>query len=146
MGNGNNRILAVGAHPDDVEFMCSGTLKLLKDKDYKIFIGVITNGDCGSMYESQESITKIRRKEAINAAKLLDADFYPLGELDLNIEFDNRTKMKVTEYIRMVDPFIVFTHPHEDYMVDHEMTSRLVRTGCFAASIPNYLLLVTNRS
>jgi len=80
----------------------------------------------------------IRRQEAINAAKLLNAKFYPLGERDLRIEINDRTKMKITEYIRMVDPIVVFTHPHEDYMIDHEMTSRIVKIACFAAPVPNY--------
>jgi LmbE family N-acetylglucosaminyl deacetylase len=134
----NKKVLGVGAHPDDVEFMCSGTLKLLKEKGYDIIIAVIANGDCGSMVESSESITIIRRQEAINAAKLLNAKFYPLGERDLRIEINDRTKMKITEYIRMVDPIVVFTHPHEDYMIDHEMTSRIVKIACFAAPVPNY--------
>jgi len=134
----NKNVLAFGAHPDDVEFMCSGTLKLLKEKGYDIIIAVIANGDCGSMIESPESITKIRRAEAINAAKLLNAKFYPLGELDLKIEMNDSTKRKVTEIIRMVDPVIVFTHPHEDYMIDHEVTSKLVKMACFAAPVPNY--------
>ncbi len=138
MAEGNKKVLAVGAHPDDVEFMCSGILKLLMDRGYEISIGVLTNGDCGSMVEDQESITKTRRKEAEDAAALLGASLYPLGERDLRIELDDRTKMKVTELVRTVDPLIVFTHPHEDYMIDHEVTSRLVRTACFAASIPNY--------
>jgi len=134
----NNRVLAVGAHPDDVEFMCSGTLKLLKEKGYDIHIAVIANGDLGTNIEGPETITKIRRQEALDAASLLKAIFYPLGELDFRIEFDEKTKMKVTECIRMVNPSIVFTHPHEDYVVDHEITSKLVRLGCFAASVPNY--------
>ena len=134
----HKRVLAFGAHPDDVEFMCSGTLKLLKEKGYDIIIAVIANGDCGSMVESPESITRIRRAEAINAAKLLNAKFYPLGELDLKIEMNDSIKRKVTEYIRMVNPVIVFTHPREDYMIDHEMTSMLVKMACFAAPIPNY--------
>jgi len=138
MQKDNRRVAAIGAHPDDVEFMCSGTLKLLKERGYEIYIGVVTNGDCGSMKESQESITKIRQKEAIRAASLLDADYHCMGELDLRIDFNDKTRMKVTEYMRMVDPFIVFTHPHEDYMADHEVTSRLVRMACFAGPIPNY--------
>jgi len=138
MQNENRRVAAIGAHPDDVEFMCSGTLKLLREKDYEIYIGVVANGDCGSMNESQESITRIRREEAIDAASLLEAEYYCMGELDLRIDFNDKTRMKVTEYIRMVDPFIVFTHPHEDYMADHEVTSRLVRMACFAGPIPNY--------
>jgi len=135
----NKRVLAVGAHPDDVEFMCSGTLRLLQDEEFDIFISVLSNGDCGSMVEPAENITRIRRHEALDAAKLLGAEFYQLGELDLRISADNRTEEKVTELIRMVDPLIVFTHPHEDYMADHEVTSRLVQHACFAAPIPNYM-------
>ena len=134
----NNRVLAVEAHPDDVEFMCSGTLYLLKKNGYEISICAIANGDCGSMTESQESITRIRRKEALDATKLLDAEFYPLGELDLRINFNDKVLMKITECVRKVDPLIVFTHAHEDYMADHEVTSRLVRAACFCAPIPNY--------
>jgi LmbE family N-acetylglucosaminyl deacetylase len=132
------RVLAVGAHPDDVEFMCSGTLKLLRDRGCEISICVVSNGDCGSMDEPPESITRIRRGEAVRGAKLLDAELYPLGEHDLRVEFDDKTKMKMTEALRETDPLVVFTHAHEDYMVDHEMTSRLVRAACFAAPIPNY--------
>ena len=134
----NKRILAVEAHPDDVEFMCSGIIALLKNEGYEISICCIANGDCGSMIETAERIQMIRREEAISSAKLLDADFYPLGEPDLRIHFNDQTRMKVTECIRKVDPFIMFTHPHEDYMADHEITSRLVRDACFAAAIPNY--------
>ena len=52
MDKKNNRVVAIEAHPDDVEFMCAGTLKLLKDKGYEIFIGSVANGNCGSMVES----------------------------------------------------------------------------------------------
>ncbi len=141
MAKENRRIAAVGAHPDDIEFMCSGTLKLLKEAGFEIHIGVVANGDCGSMVESQEEITKTRRQETLNAAALLEAEFYPMGEQDLRIEFDERSRMLVTEYIRMVNPLIVFTHPHEDYMNDHEYVSKLVRHACFAAPIPNYQTL-----
>jgi LmbE family N-acetylglucosaminyl deacetylase len=134
----NRRVLAVEAHPDDVEFMCSGTLSLLKQEGYDITICSVANGDCGSMVETQESITKIRREEAIRSTGKIEANFIPLGELDLKIAFEDETRRKLTECLRSVDPHIVFTHPHEDYMADHEITSRLVRSACFAASIPNY--------
>ena len=113
MGKENRRIAAIGAHPDDIEFMCSGTLKLLRDAGFELHMGVLANGDCGSMVETQEAITKIRRQEALHAAALLGAEFHPMGEQDLRIEFDERTRMLVTEYIRVVNPFIVFTHPRQ---------------------------------
>ena len=140
----NNRVFAIGAHPDDVEFMCSGTLKLLKEKGFSIYIGIIANGDCGSMVTGLNETTLIRMSEAEDAAKFLGAKLYRMGESDLRIFIDDKTKMKVTEYIRLVNPLIVFTHPHHDYMEDHEVTSRLVRHGCFSAPIPNYVTYAVN--
>ena len=140
----NRNILAVGCHPDDIEFMCSGTLKLLKDRGYRIYMGIIAKGDCGSAVYNLVDTTLIRRKEAKEAAKLIDAELIMMGESDLRIFFDDMTKMKVTELIRKTDPLIVFTHPHEDYMEDHEVTSRLVRHACFSAPIPNYLTFDKN--
>jgi LmbE family N-acetylglucosaminyl deacetylase len=138
MNEENKRVLAVGAHPDDVEFMCSGALYLLRQRGWEISVCCVARGDCGSMTRSPEKIAEIRNREAIRAAGLLDASFYQLGESDLRVFFDDRTLMKLTECIRKVKPRIVFTHPHMDYMADHEAVSRLVRAACFAASVPNY--------
>ncbi|MBM4041580.1 MAG: PIG-L family deacetylase [Planctomycetes bacterium] len=134
----NGRILAIGAHPDDVEFKCAGTLSLLRKKGYEIAIATVANGDCGSTEHSSIEIARIRAGEAAESAALLQGRYIGLGCGDLAISFDMETRRKVTNAIREVDPFIVFTHPHEDYMADHEITSRLVRDACFGASIPNY--------
>jgi LmbE family N-acetylglucosaminyl deacetylase len=138
MDEKNKTVLAVGAHPDDVEFMCAGTLKLFKERGFDIYIGLATNGDCGSFVESPEIIAGVRIKEAEEAAKLLNAELFSVGERDLRLDFNDRTKMKMTEFIRSINPSIVFTHPHVDYSFDHEITSMLVRFACFAATIPNY--------
>jgi len=134
----NGRILAIGAHPDDVEFQCAGTLSLLHKKGYEITVVTVANGDCGSTEHSAEKITLMRKGEAAESAAVLDGRYFCLDERDLMINFDERTRRKVVNAIREVDPFIVFTHPHEDYMADHEVTSRLVRDACFGAPIPNY--------
>ncbi|NQT86600.1 PIG-L family deacetylase [bacterium] len=132
------RILAVGAHPDDVEFGCAGTLSLLRKAGYAVAIATVSNGDCGSTEHSAESIALIRKGEAAESAALLDAPYYCLDERDLMFTLDERTRRKMVNIIREVDPTIVLTHPHEDYMADHEITSRLVRDACFAAPIPNF--------
>jgi LmbE family N-acetylglucosaminyl deacetylase len=134
----NGRILAVGAHPDDVEFKCAGTLSLLRQKGYEIAIVTVANGDCGSTEYSAEKIAVMRKGEAAESAALLGGRYICLDERDLMINFDERTRRKVVNAVREVDPFLVFTHPHEDYMADHEITSRLVRDACFGAPIPNY--------
>jgi len=63
----NKKILAVGAHPDDVEIMCSCTLFLLKVLGFEIHVISLTLGDCGSVEHSAEEISRIRRREAKNA-------------------------------------------------------------------------------
>ena len=62
--------LAFCAHPDDVEFMCAGTLALLHKKGWQIHIATMTPGDCGSMELSPAQISKVRKKEAAASAKL----------------------------------------------------------------------------
>lgn len=132
------RILAIHAHPDDIEFQCAGTLALLKDRGCPITLITMTPGDCGSAELDSLEISRIRREEARRAAELLGADYICLEFRDLQITHDNDSRKRVTEAIRQVRPDLVLTAPPVDYMSDHEMTSRLVRDACFNASVPNY--------
>jgi LmbE family N-acetylglucosaminyl deacetylase len=132
------RILAIHAHPDDVEFQCAGTLARLKEAGCHVTIATMTAGDCGSAELGPAEISKVRRAEARRAADLLEADYVCLEFEDLGIVHDNDGRRRVTEAVRRARPDIVLTAPPVDYMCDHEMTSRLVRDACFAASIPNY--------
>jgi len=132
------RVLAIHAHPDDVEFQCAGTLLLLKERGCHITIATMTPGDCGSAEMDALRIAECRRAEAKKAADILGAECFCLEFRDLQIVHDNPSRKKVTEFIRRTRPDIVFTAPPTDYMADHEMTSRLVRDACFNASVPNY--------
>lgn len=130
--------LAIGAHPDDVEFLMAGTLALLKERGWEVSIGVIAKGDCGTKQMSRKEITRIRRGEAEAAARLLGATIHFAGQDDLGIDVNAAARRKVTEIVRRARADLVLTHPPSDYMSDHEFTSRLVRDACFAASAPNY--------
>ncbi|NOX52850.1 MAG: PIG-L family deacetylase [Planctomycetes bacterium] len=132
------RILAIHAHPDDVEFLCAGTLILLKRAGAAITIATMTPGDCGSTELSPDDIAQVRREEARRSAELLGADYHCLEFRDLQIVVDNPSRRRVTEFLRRVRPDIVITASPVDYMSDHEMTSHLVRDACFNASVPNY--------
>ena len=131
-------ILAIHAHPDDVEFQCAGTLALLAAAGHEISIVTMTAGDCGSRELGPEVIARIRRQEALDSAELIGASYGCLEFADLSIVVDNDSKRRVTETIRHHRPDVVLTAPPADYMDDHEATSRLVRDGCFNASCPNY--------
>jgi LmbE family N-acetylglucosaminyl deacetylase len=132
------RVLAVGAHPDDVEIMCSGTLFALQQLGHDVHVASLTLGDCGSVEFSAEEIRSIRLREAMRACDVLDATYHHAGFDDLCIFNDDNSNRRVTALLREVDPSMVITHSPNDYMSDHEMTSLLVRNACFYASIPNY--------
>lgn len=132
------RILAIHAHPDDVEFQCAGTLALLRRAGHEVTIATMTPGDCGSREHGPEAIAALRRQEARAAAELLGAAYVCLEFRDLSIVIDNDAKRRVTEAVRRARPDLVLTAPPRDYMDDHEATSHLVRDACFNASCPNY--------
>jgi LmbE family N-acetylglucosaminyl deacetylase len=130
-------VLAVGAHPDDLEILCAGTLALLHAKGWKVECATMTPGDCGSATRTRAEIGAIRRKEAASAAALLDGNYQCMECDDIFIAYDRPTLLKVIKLVRRVKPEIVFTMSPEDYMIDHEITSDVVRTACFSAGMNN---------
>ena len=138
MPSSARRILAIHAHPDDIEFQCAGTLALLAAAGHSIALVTMTAGDCGSRDLGPEEIAAVRREEGRQAAAVLSAPYECLEFRDLSIVVDNDAKRRVTECIRRHRPDLVITAPPVDYMDDHEATSRLVRDACFNASCPNY--------
>jgi LmbE family N-acetylglucosaminyl deacetylase len=133
------RILAIHAHPDDIEFQCAGTLALLRQAGCEVVMATMTPGDCGSAEHDAESISSIRRGEAWASAHLIGAEYHCLEFRDLAIFNDDDSRRRVTEFLRRIRPDIVLTAPAVDYLCDHEMTHLLVRDACFTAPIPNYV-------
>jgi len=131
--------LAVGAHPDDVEFMMAGTLSLLKKKGWEIHILTVGNGSCGTAEYDAETIVRMRRQEAINAAVVIGATYHPGLVPDIEILYDLPTLRKVTAIVRKIAPNLVFTHPPSDYMEDHQNTCRLVVSACFCRGMRNWV-------
>ena len=133
----NKRALAIASHPDDAEFLCAGTLALLHKQGWEIRIATMTAGDCGSMELDRNKISEIRKKEAANSAKLLDGAHECLGSEDLFILYDRPTLLRVIAHLRKIQPQLVLTMSPSCYMLDHEITSRLAQTACFAGGIVN---------
>ena len=135
--NRDKTVLSLGAHPDDAEFFCAGTLALLRKKGWKIHIATMTPGDCGTVEYSREEISRIRRAEAAKAASLLDGSYHCLEYDDIFIMYDRPTLVKAIDLLRKIRPSIVFTCSPADYMVDHEMASKIAQTACFACGVVN---------
>ncbi len=132
------KILAIHAHPDDVEFLAGGTLALLAGLGHEITIATFTPGDCGSHQLGPREIAAVRRQEAANAAALIAARYICLEMRDLAIFLDDAARRRVTETLRQTRPELVLTASPMDYHCDHEAVSVLVRDACFAAPAPNY--------
>lgn len=130
--------IAIGAHPDDIEFMMGGTLMLLKDAGYEIHYMNIANGNCGSVEYDAEETSRVRKQEAQKAAKLLGAKFHESLCNDLEILYTPDLLRKLTAVIRKVRPTIVLTHPPQDYMEDHMNACRLAVTAAFSRGVPNF--------
>lgn len=137
MVNYPKNVLAIHAHPDDSFANCAGVLKLLRDKGWNVFIATLTGGGLGSVSLSQCRAIMTRKEEAIEAASLLDADYYCFNQDD-GFLFDNeKIRMEVTEYIRAINPGIVLTHLPYNYHSDHRMTSTVVQTATMLSTYPN---------
>ncbi len=136
----NKTVLSVLAHPDDAEFLCAGTLiRLQRAHGFTVHLASMTAGDCGSVELDAQAISRLRRSEGANAAALIGAAYHCLEEKDLLVVYNERTLEKVTRLMRLIQPGIVLTHSPADYMLDHEMTSTVVRAAAFAGPIPNFM-------
>jgi len=131
-------ILAIHAHPDDVEILAAGTLAQLSAARHRIAIVSMTPGDCGSRDRTPDEIAAIRRNEAAAAARHIGATYRCAEFRDLAIFNDDASRRRVAEVLRAMRPDIVLTASPVDYMCDHEATSELVRDACFGAPAPNY--------
>ena len=76
------RVLAVGAHPDDLELLCGGTLAKYAQLGHHVTMAVATNGEVGSMTLTKEEIAAVRKAEAAAAAAVIGADFVWMGYPD----------------------------------------------------------------
>ena len=132
------RILAVHAHPDDIETLGAGTLALLATRGHQVRVVTATAGEGGATETTPEETAAIRRREAAAAAAIIEAEYACAGFPDLGVFNDDASRRRMTEVVRAARPDIVITASPQDYHPDHEAVSVLVRDGCFASSVPNY--------
>ncbi|MBT7254631.1 MAG: LmbE family protein [Planctomycetaceae bacterium] len=129
---------AICAHPDDIEFLMSGTLMRLGRVGYELHYMNIATGCCGSTTHNAVEAAGIRRTESQAAANFIGATFHQPLCNDLEVFYDQPTLAKLTAIIRKVAPDILLTHSPTDYMEDHTTTCRLAVTSAFCRGMPNY--------
>jgi LmbE family N-acetylglucosaminyl deacetylase len=133
----NFTALAIAAHPDDIEFMMAGTLILLKDVGWDIHYMNIANGSCGTETEEVDRIVATRRQEAINACKVIRAQYHESITNDIEICHSIELLAKVIAVVRQVGPRILLLHSPTDYMEDHMNACRIGVSAAFARGMRN---------
>jgi len=129
------RILAIGAHPDDTEFLCAGTLAIYSKKGYEIFMCHVCDGNKGSLTYNSDELAKIRRDEAIQSAKVIGATSIWAGISDGEVVLDLDSRVKIIDVIRQANPDLIITHSPDDYHSDHINVSRLVFEAIYIANL-----------
>lgn len=127
-------VLAIGAHPDDVEFTCGGTLLRLAAEGKKIAIVDCTRGEMGSRGNAD-----IRDQEAQQAAEMLNVvERVNLEMPDGMIEPSLSNATKIVQVLRYFQPTIVLFPPAFERHPDHEVVHRLVRRALFLSGLARF--------
>ncbi|MFH1569500.1 MAG: PIG-L deacetylase family protein [Gemmatimonadota bacterium] len=125
------RVLAIGAHPDDLEYGCGGALIRHAQQGDQVFLLVVTDGARGGDPD-------VRRREQLAAAELIGAeDVFFGGFPDTEFECHRDSITRLEEVVRKVKPHSVYTHYGEDTHQDHREVSRAVVPA--ARSVANLL-------
>jgi len=124
-------ILAIGAHPDDVEMSCGATIAKEVAKGKKVGILDLTRGELGTRGNA-----KIREEEATEAAKILGVVVRDNLELaDGFFENDHASQLELVRLIRKYKPEVVFCNAMDDRHIDHGKGSKLASDACFLSGL-----------
>lgn len=127
-------VLAIFAHPDDVELNVAGTLLKLKSLGYKTGILDVTRGEMGTRGTSE-----LRAQESLDAAKILRVDVRQNLDLpDGHVWLTEETRTKLVRALRELKPKLLLTHQHDDPHPDHDHIVELVREASRHASLRKY--------
>jgi bacillithiol biosynthesis deacetylase BshB1 len=123
--------LAFGAHADDVELACSGTIIKLEASGYKTGVITLTRGEMAT-----RGSTEIRAQEFAQSAKIMGLASHKMLDIpDGRIEVTWENKIKIIKEIRTYKPRIVFTPYWVSRHPDHEKASHLVREAAYLSGL-----------
>jgi LmbE family N-acetylglucosaminyl deacetylase len=138
--DGGTIALAVGAHPDDLEEVCGGTLALLVRAGASVHMACVTGGECGIEGLAPAQVRETRLGEAAASAEIAGASgFHYLGLEDFCFDSEaiRQCQLRLIRLIRDVRANLLITHAPADYHADHRLTHELVVRARIASAIPN---------
>lgn len=133
------KILAVGAHPDDVEIGCFGTLDACVKRGDTVIVCSLTNGNLGHNQLSKEELERTRLIEGARASNVIGAHYTCLGFDDMTLSSSDSVQTeKLTDLIRSVQPDLIITHGEDDGHPDHTAAHELVLKCTTLSALRNY--------
>ena len=123
---GYNKVLVIGAHPDDPESMCAGTMLKLKDMGAEVVAVYLTSGEAGIPGKTHQEARTIRQAEARKACEILGVRAVFLTQIDGNAEVNKERYAEMKALIEAEQPDMVITHWPIDSHRDHRVCSILV--------------------
>jgi LmbE family N-acetylglucosaminyl deacetylase len=131
-------VLAVGAHPDDIEAACGGTLVRLARAGVPVHIAILTGGEHGVRGANPVEARERRTSEAATAASLAGAvGFHSIGLADLDVVADlPRARTALVELVRRIRANLLITHPPDDYHPDHRAAAELALEVRVSSAVP----------
>jgi len=129
-------VLAMAAHPDDIELGCAGTLAKYANRGDKVFMGSLTNGNVGRPDTDLPEMAKIRKAELEESAKIIGAEVIWMGVDDELSDVSVEYRLKMTDVFRFCKPDLVITHAANDYHPDHRNCNQLVLDASPLACVP----------
>ena len=124
-------ILAIAAHPDDVELTCAGTLVTLAARGHRFGIVDLTRGEMGTRGDAAS-----REKEAREAAKLIGAEFREILDFgDGGLRKTRENELALIDVIRREKPRLILTSYPEDRHPDHRRAGELVTDAAYYAGL-----------
>jgi LmbE family N-acetylglucosaminyl deacetylase len=130
-------VLAVAAHPDDIELLCAGTLARYVADGHTVTLVVFTDGSMGDVHLKPRRLASIRRKEAAAAAKILGARLLWPAICDEHVFPDAAQRRVMIDLLRTADPDVILTHSPNDYHPDHRYVGQLVFDSYFQKGLPH---------
>ena len=130
-------ILAIGAHPDDIEILCAGTLALYARQGHSVTIAPFTCGDMGDLEVPPEELARTRKAESEASASIIGARLLWPAVMDEHVFPNEAQRRLMIDLIRQADPDVIFTHGPSDYHPDHRYVSQLVFDSYFQKGLPH---------
>jgi LmbE family N-acetylglucosaminyl deacetylase len=130
-------VLAVGAHPDDIELQCAGTLARFAAAGHRVHMAAVSSGDMGHHELRPPEVAATRERELRASAAVIAASVLWLGIHGPYLADTPAHRLAVLDAVRQARADLVITHAPDDYHDNHRAVHDMVWSAVFQATVPH---------